>query len=302
MYPVDPLTCAAQYKNKLYNIYFFQTSSKMPNKDSQIKSSDCDLPPAPKFPGVRCRSNPGGSSDCQYKIQWVEKESAKWVNHMIVNPKYEGTPVHQKVFCLRHHLRKLCVASSEVRRILVDVEANLVLNEDADIETMDIDQSENNMDMDTGIETQPASQDMFANSDEETQEVSCADKERIILAALDLSIEELITRENTLPDFVLNCQRYKIKKNSFVEEYLETNFKDATCNELLNSLTPIPEFIKNSVAFKKKVNIVTDLEKSEIRMLKNINATLSILQESSTKESLQQKKNIPSSFYDHICG
>ena len=54
---------------------------------------------------------------------------------MIVNPKYEGTPVHQKVFCLRHHLRKLCVASSEVRRILVDVEANLVLNEDADIET-----------------------------------------------------------------------------------------------------------------------------------------------------------------------
>ena len=135
---------------------------------------------------------------------------------MIVNPKYEGTPVHQKVFCLRHHLRKLCVASSEVRRILVDVEANLVLNEDADIETMDIDQSENNMDMDTGIETQPASQDMFANSDEETQEVSGADKERIILAALDLSIEEHITRENTLPDFVLNCQRYKIKKNSFL--------------------------------------------------------------------------------------
>ena len=275
----------------------------MPNKDHFLKKSDCEIEPAPPYPGKRYRQNPGGSSES--RVQWLESESTKWVNNMKNHPKYEATPIAQRSYCLKYHLRKLAVASSECRKILIKIESDVNFNQDVNNDVddnMEIDDQRlaDNVDMDTA--PPPGSQDMFAESDGEVEDLSRVQRENVILKTLESPIEDLLKNENSLPDFVINSHRYKTSKNTFIEEYLETNFKDATIGELVNSLTPLPIYVRESSVFKKKINALSDQQKSEKRLLKNLNSTLSLLQESSTKTALEQRKIIAGAVYDHICG
>ena len=50
---------------------------------------------------------------------------------------------------------------------------------------------------------------------------------------------------------------------------------------------------------KKKINVLNDREKSEKRIMKNLNETLSLLQKSSTKDAMEQRKIIASAVFDH---
>ena len=54
--------------------------------------------------------------------------------------------------------------------------------------------------------------------------------------------------------------------------------------------------------FRKKINILTDQEKSGKRLLKNINATLGLLQEGNTKETKKERKVLAAPTNYHIFG
>ena len=297
---------AGMFYLKYLSYLYFQKHKrhKMPSKDQFLLKSDCEIEPASPFPGKRYRQNPGGCSDS--RAQWIENEANKWVNNMKHHPKYLTTPLYQRSFCLKYHLRKLTVANSECRKILIKVESDVNFNQevnDPQDDNMEIDDqrlADNVQDMDT--EPPPGSQDMFANSDGEDEELSRVEKEKVIIDTLKSPIEDLLKSENSLPYFVMNSHRYKTSKNNFIEEYLEENFKDATIEELVNSLTPLPNYVRESPVFKKKINTLSDQQKSEKRMLKNLNSTLSLLRDSSTKTALEHRKIITGAVYDHFCG
>ena len=272
--------------------------------DRFLVTRDCELDPAPKYPGKLHRKNEVGSSE--NKSTYIKSQAAVWVNHMKDHPKYEGTPLYQRCFCLKYHLRKLSVPSSECRKILVEIESTAIPNQeqnDAPETNMDTNEDvavddENQMD----IEPPLGSQDMFADMDAEPENLSFEQKNKVIVEKLQHPIEDLLNSEDSLPQFVLESRRYREAKNSFIEKYLGTNFRDATIEELVNSLTPLPKYIRESSVFKKKINKLNDQQKSEKRLLKNINTTLSLLQENPTKTAIEERKVIASAAYDHFCG
>jgi hypothetical protein len=62
----------------------------MATKD-YLKISDCDFPPAKKFPGKKYRQNPTGSIEFETKREWVENEALIWYEHMKNHPKQLST-------------------------------------------------------------------------------------------------------------------------------------------------------------------------------------------------------------------
>jgi hypothetical protein len=139
-----------------------------------LRASDCDLPPANEYPGKWYRQNPSGSVDCDSKAEWVANEARQWYEYMKNNPKYDETPIWQKAYCLKFHLRRLKLANSEVRKLLVNIEMS---ENDTDSEEPEIDatigpNATENMDTEEarslGTEDVRGSQrDMFAESDDE---------------------------------------------------------------------------------------------------------------------------------------
>ena len=91
-------------------------------KHNYLKVSDCDLPPAEKFPGKKYRQNPFGSVQFDTKGDWVDNEILIWYKHMRSHPKYDNTAISQKAHILKKHLKKLNVSISEARQILVRFE------------------------------------------------------------------------------------------------------------------------------------------------------------------------------------
>ena len=211
----------------------------------------------------------------------------------------------KKTYCLRYHFRKLSVASSECRKLLINFEDGTTQNPDNNIpivENMNMDQPPVANDEDAMEIENVGSQDLFADEEENNENMSVTKKEKLILEALERPVEHLIEDEENLPDCVRSSHRYRKIKHEFIDDYLETNFGDATVEELLNSLTPLPKYVKGSEVFRKRINILTDQEKSGKRLLKNINATLGLLQEGNTKETKKERKVLAASTYDHIFG
>ena len=66
----------------------------------------------------------------------------------------------------------------------------------------------------------------------------------------------------------------------------------------MNVYTQIPEYIKDSDVFKEKMEHLPNQERSEKRIIKNINETLNLLKESGTTEAMKQRKIITSAIYD----
>ena len=111
--------------------------------------SDCDLPPAEKYPGKKYRQNPTGSSDFETKNEWVENEASKWYEKMKDHPKFDSTPIYQKADILKKHLRKLNVAISEARQIIVKIEKGNVSDSESDSEEDENDKESDTEEMDT---------------------------------------------------------------------------------------------------------------------------------------------------------
>ena len=167
--------------------------------DNFLKTSDCELEPANKYPGRKHRRNPTGS-EFEFKEQWIENEVVKWVLEMKQLPKYEETPISQKTYCLRYHLRKLSVASSECRKLLINVEARTTQNPDNNIpivENMDMDPPPVTNDEDAMEIENVGSQDMFTDEEENNENMSVTMKEKLILEALERPVEHLIEDEET---------------------------------------------------------------------------------------------------------
>ena len=206
----------------------------MPKEDDYLKVSDFDLVPAAKFPGKKHQRNPEGSIQFTKKSEWVESEALKWYSLVKDHPKYDKTALYRKADILAKHLRNLNTAVSEARKLIVKFEeCNIPVEEnegedetrDNEVtEQMDLggentDQNENEMD----TTENNASQDMFANSQDELTEsrLSRSEKDTIIAHTLLSPIEELINQENKLPDFVKKSYKYTFLKFEHINKYVE---------------------------------------------------------------------------------
>ena len=220
----------------------------MPKKD-HLKVSDCDLPPAEKYPGKRYRQNKTGSSDFATKHEWVESEAYKWYEKMKDHPKFDSTPIYKKADCLKNHLRKLNVAISEARQIIVKIEEGNVSDSESDSDEDENDKESDIEDMDTGdnfgdvpddMEVE-ASQDMFANSEDENEEELTRVKiEAMIDKVLSKPIEEVISEESSLPKCVLASRRYEAKKDDYINSYINTELQGMNSQDVLDNFTQIP--------------------------------------------------------------
>ena len=142
-----------------------------------LKKSDCELQCAENYPGRWYRQNDNGSIEFNTKEEWVENEARKWYYKMRENTKYDNTAIYRKADCLAHHLRKLKVAVSEARKLLVKFEDSVVSNNSEVGETNETEDLQDAVRMDTN-ESFPSQtneinanigsqQDMFAMSDDE---------------------------------------------------------------------------------------------------------------------------------------
>ena len=282
-------------------------------KHNYLKVSDCDLPPAEKFPGKKYRQNPFGSVQFDTKGDWVENEILIWYEHMRSHAKYDNTAISQKAHILKKHLKKLNVSISEARQILVrfeeanncdteeDEEEEEEQNED-DSETEDMDVEGDNRGGQIDMETDDGggSQDMFANSEDEIEdeEASRVKLDAMIEKYMSKPMQEIISDESNIPKFVLSSRRYKSKKEDYINSYINTELEGMSSQEVYNNFTQIPSYITESEAFKLKLDTMPNSKKSEKRILKNLNETLDLLRESETPEAKQQRKIITSAMYD----
>ena len=351
-----------------------------------LKKSDCDLPEANVFPGKWHRRNKTGSVEFDKKSQWVANECKKWYDYMKDNPLYDNTPIWQKVFCLSYHLRKLKVANSEVRKLLIQFEeccnsesdteetmerdnreqektANTLMDDresqknidsddkneekagESDSDSQDIfmttecntDVQDNEEDadeesMDTTHNVADSQKDMFADSDEEVddrddttermdedvlreeinidtdtedddiREMSRVEKEAQLERFLKRPITELLAEESSLPSLVTKSKRFKEIKSKYINSYVEEELDGLSSQDIFKVYTQIPDYITESDCFKRKMDHLPDKEKSEKRILKNINETLCLLKDAGTREAMEQRKIITGAVYDHRFG
>ena len=287
----------------------------MPKEDNYLKVSDFDLVPAETFPGKRHQNNPKGSIQFNKKSEWVENEAFKWYSFVKDHPKYDKTALYRKAFILAKHLRNMNTAVSEARKLIVKFEECNIPVEESEgedetrnnsienevTEQMDLggentDQNENEMD----TTESNASQDMFANSQDELTEarLSRSEKDTIIAQTLLKPIEELINQENELPEFVKKSYKYTSLKFEHINKYVENEFEGMSSQDILNIFSQTPIYVTSSELYKKRLEHLPKHERSERRVLKNINETLSLLQQSGTSESLNHRKIITSAVYD----
>ena len=241
----------------------------MPKKD-HLKVSDCDLPPAEKYPGKRYRQNKTGSSDFATKHEWVESEASKWYEKMKDHPKFDSTPIYQKADILKKHLRKLNVAISEARQIIVKIEKGNVSDSESDSEEDENDKESDTEEMDTGdnfgdvpddMEIE-GSQDMFANSEDENEEtMTRVQIEAMIDQVLSKPIAEVISEESSLHECVLASRRYKAIKNDYINSYINTELQGMSSQEVLDNFTQIPSYIRESDVFKVKLEKMPNSKK-----------------------------------------
>ena len=111
-------------------------------------------------------------------------------------------------------------------------------------------------------------------------------------------IEELIAKESTLSKFVLTSRRYKARKEEYISSYINSELDGMSSQEVLNIFTQIPSYITESETFKKKIENLPNSERSEKRILKNVNETLKLLREAGTPEANEQRRIITSAIYD----
>ena len=174
----------------------------MPKKD-ELNLCDVGIDLAMKYPGRKNRKNPTGSAQFDNKSEWVENEALKWYNYAKELKKYDKTTLHQKSHLLAKHLKKMSIASSEARKLIVKFEecdVPIVESEEDDIEN-------DNEDMDIGETNETVEEmdteeiDMFANRDSENEETALTrvEKDKIIDQTLLKPIEELIECERKLP-------------------------------------------------------------------------------------------------------
>ena len=277
------------------------------SKTEHLKVSDCDLPPAEKYPGKKYRQNPTGSSDFATKNEWVENEASKWYEKMKDHPKFDSTPIYKKADCLKNHLRKLNVAISEARKIIVKIEERNVSDSesesdddgnDKESDTEEMDTEDNVGDVPDDMEVE-ASQDMFANSEDEDEEtMTRVQIEAMIDRVLSKPIADVIAEESSLHDCVLASRRYKTAKNNYINSYIDTELQGMSSQDVLENFTQIPSYITDSDVFKMKLENLPNSKKSEKRILKNVNETLRLLRESGTHEANEQRKVITSALYD----
>ena len=184
----------------------------------KLKKTDITFSNPLRYPGKKNRNNKNGS--LLTKEEWIKGEVSKWVEILKDTPKYDNTPHSEKAWVLSFWLNKTFkgITIKYAKELLYDCETNidnreeLKRNENLD-ETSDSDDEYNVLEgnVEQGIES---SQDMFESTSDE-----------------DMETDRELTRS---------------EKEKIIEEHI-----NKISENMLNNEEQIPEFVRNSHAFKK---------------------------------------------------
>ena len=241
----------------------------MMNKD------DVKIDRAPKYPGKWTRNNKSGSplSRCEY----LESEAKKWVDKVKDLDKYNTTSTTAKTHLLREHLGSMNVAFSRAKKLLINAEST--------IEEFDTESNEESNQLE---ETGNSDQSDMEVDEGEPDSRSRHSKEIEVSQALQLSDDDMFADEAEITDTVKKSSKYKERKKNFVAKYVE----EKSSQDLLTQFSQAPKVVKDSDEFKSRLCHLSKEQKSEKRLLKNLNETIEKLKENPSQEAINQRKII----------
>ena len=279
-------------------------------KVGEINAADCPEFQAAPYPGKFSRKKRGGTK--LSRGEFKEQQVKEWVAHFGDDPKYDNTSLAHKVLYLVQHLAPLKVKNKEARAILVKVESEKELrpgegivrgegeeqvNEDQEEEDEEGDQEEEDEEgegldeeeaMDFVEARESESDDEMTEDEEmetEQERESRAVREFEIGKYLDKTDQELFSSDMVIPEFVERSVGYKLRKENFVNAYLEQeDFQDS--QEILLALSQAPAVVKGSL--NDKLQHLTNQEKATRVVMKSLSDTIKRLKETPGKAAREQ--------------
>ena len=266
----------------------------MPPTVGMLKKSDCDIPPPKKWPGKYNKNNKDGTN--MTKDDWIMKEAQVWFDHMKNHEKFDASYFSVKVDCLFGWLKKgfSKFTTKETKAILYDLMETADNLEDnipmPDQSPQDDSVNERDEPMDTDFVELPNSPDMFDSDDmEDETSLTRTERERLVKEYGDKINKDMIEREESLPDFVRNSRFYKQRKDEYIEEFVDQLFEGYTSQDIVNSLSQLPDFIQHDAKLQNKLNKRTKVELSNWRVLKNLKETCKELQKDTSEEAYEHR-------------
>ena len=95
---------------------------------------------------------------------------------------------------------------------------------------------------------------------------------------LALSDKDLFERNQSISKYTQNSDEYKERYQKYVTNYMEENFAVSSSQEMLEKLSQTPNTIQNSHMFKDLLSHLSNEEKSEKLVMKNIRDSLTELE------------------------
>ena len=268
------------------------------SKDKHIRQEDCPPGRAPHYPGKKTKNNKSGS-DLSYS-DYLDKVISDWVSYFEGSQKYQECPFSVKTMYLVTYLRHLNVTKSEAGRRLIAAETMLATRADDKILSDSQGALCTDMDIDEEIEWWEASSerskwdknkkvDNFLELSDQTlfnpdikipEDVkkSTRFKQREKKYLLALSDKDLFERNQSISKYTQNSDEYKERYQKYVTNYMEENFAVSSSQEMLEKLSQTPNTIQNSHMFKDLLSHLSNEEKSEKLVMKNIRDSLTELE------------------------
>ena len=275
-----------------------------------IRQEDCPRGKAPHYPGKKTKNNKSGS-ELSYS-DFLDKVISDWVLHFEGNPKYEGTFFSVKNMYLVTYLKPLNVTRSEAGKRLIAVEAMLAtraqekqlsdsqgvlftdmeIDEEIDWEDSSSERSrwDKNKKVDNFMEL--SDQKLFNAGIKIPEDVKKTTrfKQREKKYFLSLSDKDLFERNQSISKYTKKSDEYKERYQKYVNKFMEENFAVSSSQEILEKLSQTPCTVQNSDMYKNLLSHLSNEEKSEKLVMKNIKDSLAELEK--TVEGRKEAKKI----------
>ena len=291
-----------------------------------IRLDDCPAGKAPYYPGKKSKDNRNGSE--LSRSEFVDKVISNWVEHFNGSELYERAPWHNKTSYLMIYLKPLNITRTEAGQRLIAIEKKLVVEAQDKKLSDSQNMIENDMEIDTGpVDLQISPEQSFEDSPEQSPERS-SDRSRWhkykeVETFLKLSDEELFDGNIEIPDHVVAATRFKKREmqfllaktdvelfeqdkyipsytkkssefqerqNRYINKYMEDTFALSSSQDLLENLSQTPKTVQNSEIFKNFLSHLSNEERSQRLVMKNIRDSLNELEK--TPEGRKESKKI----------
>lgn len=268
---------------------------------------------------MRANPYPGKLKTKLSREEYIDKEVEDWVGYFGDSQEYQNSLLSLKVKYLLRHLEMLIVNKREnkskiARKLLVKAEVKMkgdlpehgdYINHEED-HALNVDSGPEDMEVDTvgGNNYQNDSdKDMFEDEEEVEQErLSRRQRDAQIENILSKPDREIFEEKIELPEFLTQSRRFVLRKQKYIDKYMEDNFGNKNSQGILENLSQAPAVIQESKEIRNKLSHLSKEEKADRTALKAARDTISILAQTKGKAAREQVKVVTSALTHHKYG